>query len=98
MISAKNLLNKRLAPDNYFPSKFNPGLYTHHTMDTIVTSFVDDFGVEYTPKENDSYLIGFFAKKLFTHDIFAGSSYVGITLWAEFSNKTCHMLDSVVMW
>ena len=62
MISAKNLLNKRLAPDNYFPSKFNPGLYTHHTMDTIVTLVVDDFGVKYTPKENDSYLVVFLRK------------------------------------
>jgi hypothetical protein len=51
-ILANQLLQTRLAPFGYYPSRYTPGLWLHITRPISFTLIVDDFAVKYGGKHH----------------------------------------------
>ena len=50
-------LKRVLGLEGCIPSKFTPGLFTHKTRDIACSLLVDDFGVQYTKREDTEHLL-----------------------------------------
>ena len=74
-------LQKLLEKEDYYPSKYTPGLWLHKHRDISFTLVVDDFGVKYTNKADADHLISVLktAYPAITED-WTGRRYVGVTL------------------
>jgi hypothetical protein len=55
-ILANQLLQTRLAPFGYYPSRHTPGLWLHKTRSISFTLIVDDFTVKYVGKQHAEHL------------------------------------------
>jgi hypothetical protein len=55
-ILANQLLQKRLAPFGYYPTRHTPGLWLHKTRPIAFSLIVDDFTVKYVGKEISEHL------------------------------------------
>ncbi len=56
-ILANKLLQKRLAPHDYYEFKYTPGLWTHTTWPITFTLVVNDFSTKYEQQEDVDHLI-----------------------------------------
>ena len=50
-------LKRILELEGYVPSKYTPGLFTHKTREIAFSLVVDDFGVQYTKREDAEHLL-----------------------------------------
>jgi hypothetical protein len=86
---ANQLLQKRLKPFGYHPSRHTPGLCLHNKKPTAFSLMIDDFSVKYVTTADDRHL----RKALLRHyEITAdwnGKVYSGITLDWECNKRTC---------
>jgi hypothetical protein len=53
---ANQLLQTRLAPFGYYPTRHTPGLWLHKTRPIYFTLVVDDFAVKYVGKQHAEHL------------------------------------------
>jgi hypothetical protein len=53
---ADQLLQKRLAPFGYYPSRQTPGLWLHKSRPIAFSLIVDDFAVKYVGKQHADHL------------------------------------------
>jgi hypothetical protein len=53
---ANQLLQTRLAPFGYYPTRHTPGLWLHKTRPIAFSHIVDDFTVKYVGKDNADHL------------------------------------------
>jgi hypothetical protein len=53
---ANQLLQTRLAPFGYYPSRHTPGLWLHKTQPIAFSLVVDDFAVKYLGKQHGDHL------------------------------------------
>ena len=91
-IQANEMLEKKLDPFGYRPSKLVPGLWKHDWRPIQFTLVVDDFGVKYVGEEHAKHLehaikqSGYRLKSDWT-----GSKYIGITLDWDYAQREVHL-------
>jgi hypothetical protein len=88
---ANQLLQKRLAPFGYYPSRHTPGLWLHKTRPIYFTLIVDDFAVKYVGKKHAEHLQN---APLRTYELttdWTATVYSGMTLKWDYKNRTCNI-------
>ena len=91
-IQANEILEKKLDPFGYRPSKLVPGLWKHDWRPIQFTLVVDDFGVKYVGEEHARHLehaiiqSGYRLKSDWT-----GKKYIGITLDWDYAQREVHL-------
>ena len=90
-ILANKLLAKRLAPFQYFPCPHTPGLWKHKTRPVMFSLVVDDFGVQYTGKENALHLVHALQTDYEVALDWKGQLYCGITLAWDYAARTVNL-------
>jgi hypothetical protein len=86
---ANKLLQTRLAPFGYNPTRHTPGLWLHKTRPISFTLVVDDFAVKYIDKQHAEHLRNApFRTYELTTD-WAATVYSGMTLKWDFEKRTC---------
>jgi hypothetical protein len=55
-VLANQLLQRRVAPFGYYPSRHTPGLWLHKTRPIAFSLIVDDFSVKYVGKHHADHL------------------------------------------
>jgi hypothetical protein len=86
---ANQLLQTRLAPFGYYPSRRTPGLWLHKTRPISFTLVVDDFAVKYAGKHNVEHLLN---ARLRTFELTADWTamvYFSMTLKWDYNKRTC---------
>jgi hypothetical protein len=85
-----NQLIAALTPFGSHPIPHTAGLWQHKTPDITLCFVVDDFGVKYTNKDDDTHLLESLQEcnyKLSTD--WTGSRYCGLTIQWDYENRTC---------
>jgi hypothetical protein len=87
---ANNLLIEALATFGCRPVPITPGLWRHDTRDIAFCLVVDDFGVEYTNKDDADHLIASLRGCNYQLSMdWEGSRYCGLTLKWDYKTRTC---------
>ncbi len=86
-ILANKLLQKRLAPHEYYECKQTPGLWKHITHPILFTLVVDNFGVKYERQEDIDHLIKCVKSKYELTVDWTGNLYCGTCL--KWDYKQC---------
>lgn len=73
----------------YHPCVATPGLWKHATKPIFFTLVVDDFGVQYTNKDDWDHLIASLQAKYTISIDESGSKYCGMTIDWDYENHTC---------
>jgi hypothetical protein len=89
VLLANQLLQTRLDPFGYYPTRHTPGLWLHKTRPISFTLVVDDFAVRYVGKQHAEHLRNALLKTYELTTDWAGTVYSGITLKWYYKNRTC---------
>jgi hypothetical protein len=81
---ANQLLQQKLEPYGYYPTRHTPGLWIHKTKPIAFTLFVDDFAIKYVGKENAHHFRNALLRSYEITTDWGGTVYSGMT----------HTLDS----
>jgi hypothetical protein len=88
---ANQLLQTRLAPFEYYPSRHIPGLWLHKTRHIYFTLVVDDFAVRYAGKQHADHLQNTFLRNYKLKTDWTATVYSGMTLKWYYKNRTCNI-------
>ena len=88
---ANELLEKRLNEHGYHQSKLVPGLWKHKKRPIQFTLVVDDFGVQYTRKEDVLHLQQTLEAHYDIKSDWTGTRYIGITLDWDYKRARVHL-------
>jgi hypothetical protein len=86
---ANQLLQTRLAPFGYYPSRHTPGLWLHQTRPISFTLVVDDFTVKYVGKQHTEHLRNTLLKTYKLTTDWTATVYSGMTLKWDYIKRTC---------
>ena len=75
----------------YVPSKYIPGLSTYKTRDIVFSLVVDDFGVQYTKREDAEHLLKTIQGRYPVKIDWEPTFYLGITLGFDYTKRTYKM-------
>jgi hypothetical protein len=85
-----NQLVAALAFFGYHPVPLTTGLWQHKTCDITFCLVVDNFGVQYTNKEDANHLLESLQKCNFKLNTYwSGNCYCGLTIQWDYENRTC---------
>jgi hypothetical protein len=87
LISNK-LLQKRLAPFGYYPTRHTPGLWLHKTRPIAFSLIVDDFAVKYVGMQNDYHLRNALLQSYELPTNWEAKVYSGMSLKWDYKNRT----------
>jgi hypothetical protein len=90
-VSAKELLEQRMAKHGYNQRKIVPGPRTHNTHKTTFTLVVDDFGVKYTSKVDAQHLIDALQENYQITIDWNGTKYIGVMLNWDYVRCKVHL-------
>jgi hypothetical protein len=85
---ANQLLQTRLAPFGYYPSRHTPGLWLHKTRSISFTLVVDDFAVKYVGKQHVEHLRNALLQNNELTTDWTVTVYSGMTLKWDYSKRT----------
>jgi hypothetical protein len=86
---ANKLLQTRLAPFGYYPTRHTPGLWLHKTRHISFTLVVDDLAVKYVDKKHAEHLRNVLLR---TYDLttnWTAAVYSCLTLKWDYETRTC---------
>jgi hypothetical protein len=86
---ANQLLEKRLAPFDYYPARHTPGLWLHKTRYIAFSIILDDVAVKYVGKQHSDHLRGALLCSYELTIDWEGKVYSGVTLKGDYKNRTC---------
>jgi hypothetical protein len=86
---ANQLLQKRLKPFGYYPTRHTPGLWLHNTKPTAFSLVVDDFAVKDVTTADAHHLRNALLRHYEITMDWDGTVYFGITLDWEYNKRTC---------
>jgi hypothetical protein len=86
---ANQLLQTRLAPFGYYPTRHTPGLWLHKTWPISFTLVVDDFAVKYVDKQYAEHLRNALLRTYELTTDWTATVYSGMTLKWDHKNRTC---------
>jgi hypothetical protein len=86
---ANQLLQTRLAPFGYYPSRHTPGLWLHKTRPISFTLVVDDFAVKYVGKKHADHLQNALLRAYELTTDWLATVYAGMTLKLDYNKRTC---------
>jgi hypothetical protein len=86
---ANQLLQTRLAPFRFYPSRHTPGLWMHKTRPISFTLVVDDFVVKYVGKQHAEHLRNALLRTCELTTDWTATVYSGMTLKWDYKNRTC---------
>jgi hypothetical protein len=89
VLIANQLLQTRLAPFGYYPSRHTPGLWLHNTRPISFSLVVDDFAVKYVGKQHADHLRNAVLKMYELTTDWARTVCSGMTLKWYYKNRTC---------
>jgi hypothetical protein len=90
-ILVNQLLQKRLKPFVYHPTRYTPGLWLHTTKPTAFSLEVDDFAVKYVTDADAHHLCNAFLRNYEITTDWGGTVYSGITLKWDYDKRTCEI-------
>ena len=85
---ANQNLQNHLKKFGYAPCKHTRGLWKHATRDVQFVLVVDDFGIQYTHKEDKNHLLNALRDRYKIAVDATGSNYCGLTLNWDYNNRT----------
>jgi hypothetical protein len=88
-ILANQLLQKRLAPFGYYPTRHTPGLWLHKTRPIAFSLIVDDFTVKYVGKEISEHLRKALLRSYELTTDWGGTVCSDMTLKWDYQRWTC---------
>jgi hypothetical protein len=88
---ANQLLQTRLAPFGYYPTRRTPGLWLHKTRPIAFSLVVNDFAVKYVVKQHADHLLNALLKTYELTTEWAATVYSGMTLKWDYEKRTCDM-------
>jgi hypothetical protein len=86
---ANQLLQTRLAPFRYYPTRHTPGLWLHKSRPTSFTLVVDDFAVKYVGKQHAERLRNALLRTYELTTDCTGTVHSGMTLKWDYKHRTC---------
>jgi hypothetical protein len=86
---ANQLLQTRLAPFGYYPSRHTPGLWLHKTHPISFTLVVADFAVKYVGKHHAEHLRNALLRTYELTTYWTATVYSGMTLKLDYDTITC---------
>jgi hypothetical protein len=86
---ANQLLQTRLAPFGYYPTRHTPGLWLHKTRPIAFSLIVDDFAVKYVGKQNADHLRNALLQSYELTTDWEAKVYSGMSLKWDYKNRTC---------
>ena len=97
-------MKEQLDPFGFKEFEHTPGLWRHKTRPIVFTLWVDDFGVQYSNKEDVDFLLNALpAYKYVYKTNWKGTQYYGITIEWDYKAQTCTILipryiEKVLLW
>jgi hypothetical protein len=86
---ANQLIQTRLAPFGYYPSRHTPGLWLHKARSISFTLVVDDFIVKYVGKQHAEHLRNALLRTYELTTDWTATVYSGMTLKWDYDKRTC---------
>jgi hypothetical protein len=86
---ANQLLQKRLAPFDYYPARHTPGLWIHKTRPIEFSLIMDYLAVKYVGKQNADHLWDALLRIYELTTDWEGEVYSGMPLKWDYKNRTC---------
>jgi hypothetical protein len=86
---ANQILQKRLAPFGYYPSRHTPGIWLHKTRPIAFSLIVDDFVVKYVDKHHADHLRDTRLRSYELTTDWEGKVYSDMSLKWDYKNRTC---------
>jgi hypothetical protein len=83
------LLQKRLAPFGYYPTRHTPGLWLHKSQPIAFSLIVDDFAVKYMGKQHADHLRNALLQSYELTTNWEAKLYSGMSLKWDYKNRTC---------
>ncbi len=90
-ILAQDLLTKRLHKAGYWQSKITPGYWHHEWRPISFTLVVDNFGVNYTNKDNVEHLVSILKQDYKIDVDWEGTRYLGLMLDWDYAAHKVHL-------
>ena len=88
---ANELLATRLFSHGYYQCATTPGLWRHKWRPVIFALIVDDFGVQYTSRQNAEHLQAALSEHYEVTTDWTGSKFSGIDLKWDYMKRTCRL-------
>jgi hypothetical protein len=88
---ANQLLQTRMVPFGYYPTRHTPGLWLHKTRPISFTLVVDDFAVNYVGKQHAEHLRNAHLRTYELKTDWMATVYSGITLKWDYDKSTCNI-------
>jgi hypothetical protein len=86
---ANQLLQKRLAPFGYYPTREKPGIWFHKSWTIAFSLIVDDFAVKYVGKQHADHLRKDLLQSYELTTDWEAKLYSGMSLKWDYKNRTC---------
>ena len=84
-------LTKNLAVNGYAPVKHTPFLWRHRTSDLVFLLIVNNFGINYTRKEDADHLMKYLQEYYEITEDWTGEKYLVLTLKWDYVNRNVHV-------
>jgi hypothetical protein len=81
---ANQLLQKRVAPFGYYPTRHTPGIWLHKTRPISFSLIVDDFAVKYMGKQHANHLRNALLQSYELTTDWEGKVYSGMSLKSDY--------------
>ena len=88
ILAYKQLFNI-LSPFGYTPTCHTPGVLRHKTHPIYFSLCVDDFGIKYMGRKHSEQFLAALHTQYEVTTNWTGSTYLGITLKWDYTNRTC---------